>query len=69
MNIMTAWDIPDGEYFTHPDYPDRRLQKHWNNEAWGSVTATNEDMALLLLKGDMEAILVAPDPNGDAPNG
>jgi hypothetical protein len=57
---MTAWDVPDGEFFTHPDYPDRCLQKHWNNEAWGSVTATTEELGLLLLRGDMEAVLLPP---------
>jgi hypothetical protein len=53
---MTAWDIPDGAFFTHPDLPHRCLHKHWNCEAWGSVCATNEELGLLLLKGDMPAI-------------
>ncbi len=56
---MTAWEVPDEAYFTHPDLPHRRLQKQWNNEAWGSVTAVNEGFQLLLLKGDMPAILIA----------
>lgn len=57
---MTVWDVPDGEYFTHPDYPDRCLQKQWNNEAWDSVTAVNEDFNLLLLKRDMPAVITQP---------
>lgn len=55
---MTAWEVPDGAFFTHPDLPHRCLMKHWNNEAWGSVAATNEDLGLLCLKGDMPAIIL-----------
>jgi hypothetical protein len=63
---MTAWDIPDGASFTHPDMPHRRLTKNWNCEAWGSVCACNEELGLLLIKGDMPAIILAANPGGPA---
>ncbi len=55
---MTAWEVPDGELFKHPDLPHRSFHKVCNNEAWHNVLVLNEQMEMLLLRASMPAIVI-----------